>query len=264
MFEDVLVTLGLTNEESSIYLSLLENGPQTATGIAKTSKVKRTYVYPIARRLVQKGLITQSRKGPVTAFAPLSPARLLGLAEEKKHQAALAQRTLEGVLNSLASLYIAAEEKPLISTHEGIDGLKRVYQDIIKTGKDIKLLRSLYDDKRPDLDKLVTEQIEKQVKAGIHTHTITPLEPETKKTYKTLDEKRLVIRHIVKNTLFSLPSQIIIYHEKVAIVTMKNAIIATVIHNIDVYQTFEALFSLLWQNTEREHEDIIRSWDKQP
>ena len=258
--EKSLLSVGLTKEEISIYLSLLEKSPQSAIDLSKTTPVKRTYVYQISRLLIEKGLITEKKLGRTTVFSPNSPDHLLTLAENRKTQAELAAKGIESLLDNLKNKYASVEERPVITYYEGLEGLKKIYKDIIKEKKDILLFRSIYDDKRSDLDEIISKQIELQIKTGIHVHTITPLEPTTKNTYLHFDKKRLVKRHIIKSNHFSLSSQIIVYANKIAIISLKGQILATLIDNKDVADSHRKIFETLWNLTETEHNQIIKKW----
>src|SRR3989344_2602400 len=127
--EEILTKIGLSKDEVEIYLSLLELGAQSASSLASNTKVKRTYTYRIARGLADKGLITEAKRGKATVFEPNSPDHLANLAEAKKLEAQQAQSSLEGILGSLKGKYSLIDEKPMVTTFEGIAGLKKVYLD---------------------------------------------------------------------------------------------------------------------------------------
>ena len=112
--EKSLLSVGLTKEEISIYLSLLEKSPQSAIDLSKTTPVKRTYVYQISRLLIEKGLITEKKLGRTTVFSPNSPDHLLTLAENRKTQAELAAKGIESLLDNLKNKYASVEERPVI------------------------------------------------------------------------------------------------------------------------------------------------------
>lgn len=261
MLKETLIAVGLSEEEAVIYLALLEHGALSPASIAKLTPIKRTYVYKICDGLKEKGLISTLQKGRSKAYAPLSPDYLLTLAERKKQEAEENKNGIERLLSSLKEKYKAVDEKPIVQVYEGLEGLKKVYRDILEEKDDILLLRSFYDDKRPDLDTLITQQIGSQIKEGIHVRTITPLEDQTKEIFLKHDELHLVKRHIIHSTKFQLPSQVIIYKEKVAIISLKKAIISTLIDNKDISDTFRMLFEFMWERTEVEHEEIVAQWN---
>jgi sugar-specific transcriptional regulator TrmB len=260
LFSPVFTKLGLSEEQADIYESLLTNGAQGASNLAKTTKVKRTYVYTVCSELVKKGLIVEDKKEKKVIFRAQPPNHLLTEAENQKIKAELAQKELINLLPTLESQYRLHESKPLVNQYEGLEGLQKIYEDILKTNENLLLFRSIYDEKNNTIDSLIQKQIQAQVKNGIHTRTITPLEKDTKETYLTLDPKRLVERHIVEHDRFNLPSQILVYGEKVAIVSLKSTILATVIDNKDISTTFRNLFTFLWEASAEEHKQITASW----
>ncbi len=262
MIIDTLKELGLSQEEADIYSTLLDKGSLTATAISKNSKVKRTYVYAVCKSLIKKGLVSQLTEKNVTTFSPLSPDHLMDLAERQKQEVLKASQTLEGILPTLKNKYEVVDNKPVVTYYEGIEGIKKVYKDILNTNKNILLFRSIYDDKNPDINNIVLNQIEEQVKRGIKTRTITPLEKSTKNTFLNFDSSRLVERHIVKSSHLDLPAQVIIYGSKVAMISLKKEIVVTVLDNLDIATTMQNVFELIWELSEQNHNKITSEWSK--
>lgn len=259
---EALINLGLSTEEAEIYLSLLNKGEQGASELSKTTKVKRTYIYSVSASLIKKGLISQVKKGKTTVFNPMSPDKLLTLAHDKKQKAEQAEQTLEAILPNLKTKFEVVDNKPVVTYYEGVEGIKKIYKDILNTNESILLFRSIYDDKNSEVDSIVLKQIEEQVKRGIKTRTITPLEKSTKDTFLNFDSSRLVERHIVKSTHLDLPAQIIIYGSKVVLISLKKEIIVTLLDNSDIATTMRNIFELIWELSNNEHKKITSEWTK--
>lgn len=259
---EALINLGLSKEEADIYMSLLNKGEQSAADLSKSTKVKRTYIYSVSASLIKKGLISQVKKGKTTVFNPMSPDKLLTLANDKKQKAEQAEQTLEAILPNLKTKYEVIDNKPVVTYYEGIEGIKKVYKDILNTNEDILLFRSIYDDKNPEIDTIVLKQIEEQVKRGIKTRTITPLEKATKDIFLNFDESRLVERHVIKSDHLNLPAQIIIYGSKVALISLRKEIIVTLLDNQDISNTLRENFELVWELSNEEHKKNISGWTK--
>jgi hypothetical protein len=166
------------------------------------------------------------------------------------------------LINSMRSQFTLIEHKPLITYFEGLEGLKRLYDDVNVTGEDILLLRSKFDDKRKDVDDLIATQIVEQVKRGIHAKVIGPLEDieEAKALYTKFDKIRLVEERFIKNFPFELPAQILIYGTKTAISTIRQDIIITIADHKDVTNTFRVLFDFIWEYSTPEHNKITKNW----
>ena len=146
-----LADLGLTSDQSAIYLSLLDHGPQTASRLAQTTPVKRTYVYRLAQELEKLNLLTIRTQGQTTTFTPLSPSLLQTRLEAKQAQITSAKTLLNSLLPSLEAKYRLLDTKPVISYFEGLEGLKKTYHLICQDKNDILLLRSTFDEKNQPL-----------------------------------------------------------------------------------------------------------------
>ena len=83
MFSSDLEELGLSVEESKVYLAVLELGGSFASAIAKKAGVARVNCYHTLGNLVKKGLISTLSKNGVKYFTVDSPKILVNQMEEK-------------------------------------------------------------------------------------------------------------------------------------------------------------------------------------
>lgn len=72
--EEFLKKLGFTDYERAMYICLIKYGPQQAGQIAKLSKIPRSKIYEVARRLRRKGFVSkvEPEKG-VIRWVPNNP-----------------------------------------------------------------------------------------------------------------------------------------------------------------------------------------------
>jgi sugar-specific transcriptional regulator TrmB len=260
VFSDVLRQAGLDEIESKAYYSLLTNGALTILDLSVKAGLKRTNLYNVLESLEKKGLVKKVVKNKSIKYFPSSPREVQNLLDIKEFQINTAKNTFDILLSNLQSQYSLVSHKPAISYLEGLAGLQKLYDDINDTGKDICLLRSTYDDKRADVDKLVKKQLTAQVKRGIHARVAGPIEDDAKEVYLTYDKIRLVEERFISNFPINLPAQIIIYGNKTAIATIRKDIIITTIDNADITNTFRVLFDFIWTYATPEHEELVKSW----
>ena len=253
---DYFKQLGLSTEKATLYLTLLNSGPQTAISLAKLSGIKRTYVYHLSQELAKENLIKLSQKGRTTFFMALSPDTLLARAEERQTQARLAMAGLEAALPELQSKYRLTDSKPAVTYYEGVAGLKRLYKDVIQTSDDVLLFRSIEDNTQSEALDILKEHVDERKKAGIYTRAVTPVAENAIRNYFHGDKDMLFERHFTKNKHFLLPSQIMVYGTKVAI-TSFDTHLTTIIDNEEINKTFRQLFQLHWDLTETEHQQIV-------
>ncbi len=79
-----LEDIGLSHNEASIYLALLETGLATASEIAKKSRVHRTNVYDVLERLIEKGLVSYITRYKTKYFEASPPDNLMRYIKEKE------------------------------------------------------------------------------------------------------------------------------------------------------------------------------------
>ena len=82
--------LGLSMNESKVYLTLLELGPSVAGKISQKSKIHRTNVYDALQKLIEKGLAMYFVKHDTKNYQAADPGQLQTLISEK-----------EGLLNQI-------------------------------------------------------------------------------------------------------------------------------------------------------------------
>lgn len=72
-----LASLGMTEYEAKVYLSLLGENPATGYQVSKTSGVPRSMVYEALGRLEARGAVQKSLEEKVTLYQPVPPTMLL-------------------------------------------------------------------------------------------------------------------------------------------------------------------------------------------
>jgi sugar-specific transcriptional regulator TrmB len=251
MLSEILTNAGLTPEQADIYLSLLTHGTQSVGQLTKTTKVQRTYIYKVCQELIIRGLIAQTKKDRGTTFSPLSPDYLLSYSEEQKSKVQQAQAALEGILPTLKDKFSAIEEKPVITYFEGIEGIKKVYMDTIKVGKDIKaiLQTSEVDDNiQTWLDKIyIKERLKLKLRAKVIVSS-----GKWSERYRSKNDEFFRETILVPGDIFPFKHEVDIYGDKIAFINYKKgeSLIGIIVDNKQISKTMEALFDLAWIGAE--------------
>ncbi len=247
MTNQTLINAGFSPEQSEIYLSLLDHGPQTAISLAKTTKVKRTYVYKICQELANQNFIIIEQKGRTTFFAPLSPNIIINKLSEKKSQIESAEIGVNNLLPSLLSKYRLIDQKPVITYYEGVEGIKKVYLDTLAENKPILALVETTK-VHPEIYKWITNvyaplRVEQQmsVKAIVTTGNKT-------EKYTELNKSEFRETKIISSEKFPFEHEINVYGNKVAIINHnKNSpLLGIIIDNPQISTTFRSWFNLTW------------------
>ncbi len=105
MEEKLLAALGLNPREANVYRAVVKHGEIDPASLSRTTGIKRTSAYAIARGLAEKGLLIEdSTKRPRT-FLPASPKEVEHIATQERKQLA----TREMLYKQLASELSRAE-----------------------------------------------------------------------------------------------------------------------------------------------------------
>ena len=127
--EDVLKQLGLTRDESAIYLGLLQNGEATIGALAKRTGLYRPALYKLVPDLIEKGLVARAKtQSKQQHYCAESPEKLEFLFDNAK-------RRLDEALPELVGLYSHRDVRPSVRFLEGAAGIRAVFSDILASSK---------------------------------------------------------------------------------------------------------------------------------
>ncbi len=250
MNNELLISLGLTQDEASIYNVLLEGGFMPARTVATRANLGRPLTYKILDDLIIKGVVEKKDTGgKVSLFAPVHPRELEKLLEQKKIDIDNAKKTLDESLGSMISKYNLFIGKPNVQFFEGLEGIMKVALDSLSSTTDIcsfvdtDVLLEIY----PELNKeYVSKRLKNNVKKKIISTDSTIVREIAKNDNKEFTEQRIVSKKIHFATV------VMIYDNKVSFITLdpqKN--IGIIIEDPDIYKTNLAIFNYIWDGAEQ-------------
>lgn len=234
----ILRKAGLTESQAKGYLALIEYGALSPSELAEKTGESRTNGYAIADKLVDLKLATKHPASKNT-YQPEPPTRLRQLLVSKQRELKATDSDLSGIVPSLLSAYRLTSNKPGILYLEGIDSLRQVYDDVIRTRQTLRIFPSSHDRDDQNVSDTIDRQIARQRREGIKTEVL--LRPEILKNTKNdeLFEAR-------RSPLGELDAQIMIYGDNVAVTTFQKGVVTTIITSSEASATFQKIFSALW------------------
>jgi len=239
-----LINLGLTQEESKVYVSILELGGSFASNIARKSKINRATCYHTLNNLSQKGFISSYTKGKVLWFNAENPEKLIKSSEERLERA-------KNLVPQLLSISNTLTFKPKIRFYEGIEGIKTIFEDVISSKEkeilgytNIKSLGDLFPEFFRDFCK---RKIQKKIK----TRYLSPATGEgvdlIDKFYPKNYDKSLVEMLLVNKAEFFFENEISIYENKVAVFSLDpKEPMAILIESSTFAKSMRSIFNLAW------------------
>jgi len=246
MYKDILVQLGLNQNEAIIYEYLLKNGERSAGEVIKKTPLKRGLVYLVLGELVKKGLILEKKKDKVALFSPAHPQILEERLANEEALIKKAKFTLEANLAMLVSDFNLVSGRPGVRSFEGVVGLSKIYDEILKDGKDFLLVRSIhepvYTNKMlPVVKRFIKERVAKNI--SVTAITPTDIEPDTEQ-----DKQNLFTRYWVPKELYSAPVEIDVFGDKVAMLSFGKELVGTIIESEQIADAMRQLFGLAVKN----------------
>ncbi|HVY01867.1 MAG TPA: helix-turn-helix domain-containing protein [Candidatus Nanoarchaeia archaeon] len=122
--EKELESLGLTKNESKIYLFLLKNGETTTGSIIKETKIANSRVYETLNSLTIKGLVKYNIQKDGKHFSASNPQKLKEIETEKITK-------IEKLLPQLKDIQSTDKNNTITAIYEGYEGFKTAFKKII-------------------------------------------------------------------------------------------------------------------------------------
>ena len=242
---DQLKKIGLSENEARVYLALLELGSSTAQQVAQKAELKRPTTYVQLESLMKRGLVTSFEKGTKTMFRTEDPEHLKQVLEKEKEEQKERNQTLEKILPGLGNLYLSAGERPRVRFFEGIEGLKTIQDEFLKTKE--KLVRSIAN--ADDIFGLFPAQSEnyapRRAQKGIRSKIIYT---SSKGDFLSeSNEKMLRESKFVQLDKFPLSGETAIYGNIVSISMFRKKTFGVILESEEIAKSFRAIFDLLWE-----------------
>lgn len=232
--QNQLKLAGLTDNESKVYISLVESGPNLAGQISRKTGLHRRTVYDVTEMLIKKGLLGYILKNNRRYFEASNPNRILEILNEK-------QELLTPIITNLLEKYNSEKEKQETNFYKGKEGLKAIFEDQLnykeililgaspKAYEILKFYFKWYDKKRA----------KKKIKVRIIAY-------DKKLTNIPLAE----IRYLPQK--YESPVAVNIYGHKTAIILWAKQPIVIAIREKEIAEAYKNYFELMW--------GIARKW----
>ncbi len=229
--ERTLKWIGLSTNESKVYLSMIRKGTSKAGRLAKYAQLNRTSTYEALRGLLEKGFASYVIKDNRKWFTAVDPKRLVEYVHEKEEEA-------QKVLPELEKQYASPEEKHNVTLYYGYKGVKSVFLDILREAKDNCVLDSelKFTEHMPYFVPHFKRGVEK---AGIKIRHIARTGVDVSPTQTTK------VKYLDLKTKSPVATNI--YSDKIAIIIWSTTPEAVIIKNKLATDAYREYFEELWK-----------------
>lgn len=235
-----LEEIGLTGKKADVYLAILQLGKTTVVQIAKKAQIKRPTTYDILDDLINKGLVSQTFAGKKRFFNAEPPEALKSLLKKQEEK-------VDQLLPELTSLFNITPHKPKIRYFEGREGLRQIYEEILK----MKTKEQFYIGSIKEMIDVLGEEylsnwVKRRIKAGIVSHAIRIKSKEM--PIKEWGAGKEFIRYLkffpadIKEDITNL----IIFDNKVAIVSALAESYGLIIESKELATTLKYIWQIVW------------------
>ncbi len=251
-YKEILARTGLNDSEALVYEVLIKNGQVSILSMQKLiPKLSRTNLYNVLHSLAQKSLVQKSDVKKKLEFRPNDPYQLKVYLNNRERELSQAQKMIDSVIPGLSELYRNTTEKPVVRVFEGIEGIKNLYLDTLRSGQPIKSFLGLTQAEETVSSWLRKSYAPLRIKNKITARVIVSADktdPETA-SYIGRTKEELRETRVVEQKLFPALLEVQIYGNKVSFANYNknNALIGVIIENELIAKTMSGLFELAWQ-----------------
>ena len=250
--EESLIKSGLSENESKVFLVLLELGKGTVTQITRKAGLNRTTGYDILDNLVTKGLASISGKEPKQEYLAESPDKIVFLLENQIKEKNKQLEKIKSILPEIKSLHNVAG-RPRVRFYEGTQGLKDVYEDTLTSHEPIRAYAT-YDDMQSALPGYFPDYFFRRAKKGIAIRAIFPYTNAGVELSKD-DKVQMRETAMIPADKYYFSPEINIYDNKVMIASWKEKL-GIIIESSEIADAMKKVFELAWAEAKRLDKEI--------
>ena len=238
MIQELFKSIGLSQNESKIYLALLELGPSLMGKVCGKTKVHRRNVYDAIEMLKDKGFVSSTIINNRNVFEAVNPERILDMLDERR-------ASIENILPQLIGKQ--NQKQTLVKVYTGLNGRKVIFEDKLKHREEQFVLGAHNPSGRTSsyLENYHNRRIKNKIPLKmLFIH-------QDKEAAKQFSKLKYIKARLLPDK-FSSPIAINIYGNKTAILLGSTTVepISILIEDEGLSNDFKIYFSMLWGMSE--------------
>lgn len=245
--QEYLKKLGLTLDESSLYLSLVRNGPLPLLKASRYSGIERTKLYRMIGSLKDRGIIEEVMAHKRHVLKAASAERILSLVQSHQTELVLAQSKFPDFKHYMQSIQAPIQGTEVLY-YEGVDGIRQMCWNSLEAKT---MLRSYVDTVFNEMtgQKFLANWASEVVARGFKVHELRGPHFSNSLTNNKLDKvylgKKYIHREAPKG--LNLTHAMDIYNDTVSIYYWKGSeVLGVEIKNSAIARMQESIFDFFW------------------
>ncbi|MBT3230974.1 winged helix-turn-helix transcriptional regulator [Candidatus Uhrbacteria bacterium] len=239
-----LELIGLNQRDLDVYLALAKLGSAPLRRVAEISKISRSTVHDVLRRLIDLELVSFVDGSSHRYFTAEDPKQLRRLVSRKELALSEARERIEKAIPEFQDIFGSMSYRPTVRYYEGPRGVKQILQDVLSTTKRTKAKKYRVYSSSGIRDLIAQawpryNATRKQNKVNVRAIALGA----GGKTYG-LDQRKWLTQKQ------SAPTYIFIYGDKTAYVSAdeKSRLFGVIIDDKSISQTQKMIFDHLWRH----------------
>lgn len=247
---EILETLGLTQEQSQLYLLILQNPEISVSKMAKTLKIGRTKTYRIIDELKDINLLNEVKKQSGSAYSAQSYENLQSLIAVRQTEIEKMKTSFKS-LSSLLELSEEEKAKSGITSFSGVEGLKQVIWNTTKAKGILKVFESAR------LNILMDFGFAEDVRVQYAKNNIRTKDLTNEEKIEGWTNIKPYLDHLTENKYISpkeldMAFEIYLYNDTVTLIDYKeDDLFCVEIKNVALKMIMEDLFDFIWKRAQR-------------
>jgi sugar-specific transcriptional regulator TrmB len=238
--KDVLINIGLTKNETDVYLCLLRLKEALAGDIAKKTGISRTYIYDTIEKLNQKGLASYVVKNNKRYYRAGSPSKIIDYLKEQASR-------VNNIIPELLLMHKPLSNKPIVEIYDGPEGMKSILSTFLNSKtKDWLVLGS-----SGNAESVIGEYLDifeaRRIKQKIKMYSLMNLSEGGIRRGNILEKYPLTQVRYLPKEYTSLVS-VYVFGEYISLMLwMKEKPLGVLIKDRDISESFRKHFWVLWE-----------------
>lgn len=253
LLRSYLRKLGLSDKESAAYLYVQARGPVAVSMIAKDCALTRTHAYDIVRQLEEIGLCHSLGSEYGKRIEALPVGQLGEILERKEEEIRDMKNDLSSVSASLEALKIfRPAQRSQVAYYAGAANVRKLLNKTLlaesglvrHAGSEVDLIKTLGEE-------CLVRYHERRRDKGISLRALRPgIKRSSHPVFQDDKAYRRELRLRPEGEL-RLKSNIFIWDESLAIVSLGDEIFGTVINNAELALMMASWFDFLWEKSKK-------------
>lgn len=243
--KQLIKLLELNEKDAQIYLDLLRFGSSAASSVATRTQIDRTTVYAALKRLIRKGLVSQTKRDGTTFFDALDPDALEVSIQREIQEKQSKLNVLKTLLPDLAALKNEQSVRPAVQIFEGVDGVIALYELMLKQNESLAAFLTVAHLPKELKSYLTDTYIKRKVKRGVHSRVLVS-DSKRAQRYKDLDSKGNRTTKIVPESQLPFETEIIIGADAIAVIDLRDQFFGVFIKSPSIRNTLSSIFEIVW------------------